>query len=24
VDHVPDPERDLVLGSDGGSRHVEH
>jgi quercetin dioxygenase-like cupin family protein len=22
-DHVPDPERDLVLGSDGGSEHVE-
>jgi quercetin dioxygenase-like cupin family protein len=23
VDHVPDPERDLVLGPEGGSRHVE-
>ena len=23
VDHVPDPERDLVLGSQGGSLHVE-
>lgn len=23
LDHVPDPERDLVLGSDGGSQHVE-
>lgn len=22
-DHVPNPERDLVLGPDGGSRHVE-
>jgi quercetin dioxygenase-like cupin family protein len=22
-DHVPDRERDLVLGPDGGSRHVE-
>jgi quercetin dioxygenase-like cupin family protein len=22
-DHVADPERDLVLGPDGGSRHVE-
>jgi quercetin dioxygenase-like cupin family protein len=22
-DHVPDPERDLVLGPDGGSQHVE-
>ncbi len=22
-DHIPDPERDLVLGPDGGSRHVE-
>jgi quercetin dioxygenase-like cupin family protein len=24
VDHVPDRGRDLVLGPDGGSRHVEH
>lgn len=24
LDHVPDRHRDLVLGSDGGSRHVEH
>jgi quercetin dioxygenase-like cupin family protein len=23
-DHVPDAERDLVLGPDGGSRHVQH
>ncbi len=23
LDHVPNPERDLVLGPDGGSRHVE-
>jgi quercetin dioxygenase-like cupin family protein len=23
LDHVPDAERDLVLGPDGGSRHVE-
>lgn len=23
LDHVPDRERDLVLGTDGGSRHVE-
>ncbi len=23
-DHVADPERDLVLGADGDSRHVEH
>ena len=23
LDHVPDRDRDLVLGSDGGSRHVE-
>ena len=23
LDHVPDRERDLVLGPDGGSRHVE-
>src|SRR5712691_6357881 len=23
LDHVPDPERDLVLGPDGGSGHVE-
>jgi quercetin dioxygenase-like cupin family protein len=23
LDHVPDRERDLVLGADGGSRHVE-
>jgi quercetin dioxygenase-like cupin family protein len=23
LDHVPDRERDLVLGSDGGSSHVE-
>jgi quercetin dioxygenase-like cupin family protein len=23
VDHVPDRERDLVLGPDGGSQHVE-
>jgi quercetin dioxygenase-like cupin family protein len=23
LDHVPDRERDLVLGSDGGSQHVE-
>lgn len=23
-DHVADPERDLVLGPDGGRRHVEH
>jgi quercetin dioxygenase-like cupin family protein len=23
LDHVPDGERDLVLGPDGGSRHVE-
>ena len=22
LDHVPDPERDLVLGPDGGSQHV--
>jgi quercetin dioxygenase-like cupin family protein len=22
-DHVPNPERDLVLGLDGGSKHVE-
>ena len=22
-DHVPNPERDLVLGPDGGSQHVE-
>ena len=22
-DHVPDPERDLVLGPDGGAQHVE-
>ncbi|MCL4291147.1 MAG: cupin domain-containing protein [Thermoleophilia bacterium] len=22
-DHVPDPERDLVLGPDGGAGHVE-
>ena len=22
-DHIPNPERDLVLGSDGGSAHVE-
>jgi quercetin dioxygenase-like cupin family protein len=22
-DHVPDPERDLVLGPDGGATHVE-
>jgi quercetin dioxygenase-like cupin family protein len=24
VDHVPDRDRDLVLGSDGASRHVDH
>jgi quercetin dioxygenase-like cupin family protein len=24
LDHVPDRERDLVLGPDGGSRHVQH
>ena len=24
LDHVPDRERDLVLGPDGGSQHVEH
>jgi len=23
LDHVPDRDRDLVLGTDGGSRHVE-
>ena len=23
LDHVPDPQRDLVLGPDGGSGHVE-
>jgi quercetin dioxygenase-like cupin family protein len=23
LDHVPDPQRDLVLGADGGSQHVE-
>jgi quercetin dioxygenase-like cupin family protein len=23
LDHVPDPERDLVLGPDGGASHVE-
>jgi quercetin dioxygenase-like cupin family protein len=23
LDHVPDPERDLVLGPDGGAAHVE-
>jgi quercetin dioxygenase-like cupin family protein len=23
LDHVPDPERDLVLGPDGGRNHVE-
>jgi Uncharacterized conserved protein, contains double-stranded beta-helix domain len=23
LDHVPDPERDLVLGPDGGANHVE-
>jgi quercetin dioxygenase-like cupin family protein len=23
LDHVPDRDRDLVLGSDGGSQHVE-
>jgi quercetin dioxygenase-like cupin family protein len=23
LDHVEDPERDLVLGPDGGARHVE-
>jgi quercetin dioxygenase-like cupin family protein len=23
-DHVPDPERDLVLGPDGGRLHVDH
>lgn len=23
LDHVPDPERDLVLGPDGGSQHVD-
>jgi quercetin dioxygenase-like cupin family protein len=23
LDHVPDSQRDLVLGSEGGSRHVE-
>jgi quercetin dioxygenase-like cupin family protein len=23
LDHVPDPERDLVLGPDGGALHVE-
>ena len=23
LDHVPDPERDLVLGPDGGAGHVE-
>jgi quercetin dioxygenase-like cupin family protein len=23
LDHVPDRERDLVLGAEGGSRHVE-
>ena len=23
LDHVPDPTRDLVLGADGGARHVE-
>ncbi len=23
LDHVPDPERDLVLGTDGGTLHVE-
>ena len=23
LDHVPDQARDLVLGPDGGSRHVE-
>ena len=23
LDHVPDRDRDLVLGSDGGERHVE-
>jgi quercetin dioxygenase-like cupin family protein len=23
LDHVPDRERDLVLGSDGGARHVD-
>jgi len=22
-DHIPNPERDLVLGSDGGTNHVE-
>jgi quercetin dioxygenase-like cupin family protein len=24
LDHVPDRERDLVLGPDGGSKHVEN
>ena len=24
LDHVPDRDRDLVLGADGGSGHVEH
>jgi quercetin dioxygenase-like cupin family protein len=24
LDHVPDRERDLVLGADGGAGHVEH
>jgi hypothetical protein len=23
LDHVPDTDRDLVLGPDGGSQHVE-
>ena len=23
LDHVPDRERDLVLGPDGGTKHVE-
>ena len=23
LDHIPNPERDLVLGPDGGSLHVE-
>jgi len=23
LDHVPDPGRDLVLGPDGGSQHVD-
>jgi quercetin dioxygenase-like cupin family protein len=23
LDHVPDPDRDLVLGADGGASHVE-